>query len=272
MGVCYYPNTELDESQLTRLAILKLTPLRNANVPPPMALHELQIAGNAIDVAHGDFSTRMIVLDRNGVTAYEYSITSKSAKEPTLIERFQLPEECGIPIQIAMKADEEVYLLSHKAEINRDEVHFRGITDGHWTQISLDEEHVASIFPSQSYDGVYSQSSQGSIARISSSPGHGLSVKLPALCPWTELVDVGDEVWDIISASLVSDLTGLANHLWPYFYWEFVRKLSTAGVELHLLSCHTCTSHFHNHSASSEIRTLELEWRYVNNLLRMDML
>jgi hypothetical protein len=169
-----------------------------------MALHELNIPGNVIDVALGESSAQLVVLDHSGLTAYKYSITSKSAKEPTLIERFRLPEQCGTPIQISMRADEEVYLLSHKAETNLDEIHFRRITNGHWTRLSLTEEHIASIYPSQSFDNVYAQSSKGTISRISNKPNHDLPVKLSALCPWTELVEVGDEVWNNFSASPIS--------------------------------------------------------------------
>lgn len=63
---------------------LKLTPLRLANIPPPMALYELDLCGNAVDVAiatTGDV-TMLAVLHQNEVSMYEFLQTKKPLKAP----------------------------------------------------------------------------------------------------------------------------------------------------------------------------------------------
>jgi elongator complex protein 1 len=177
------------------IATLKLTPIRNANVPPPMALHELHLEKNGVDIAISQNSTQLATLDLTGLTIYNYDITAKSTKQPILHKRFSLPKDCGNPVQISMRANDQVYMLTHVAETNRDEVHFRRIVDVDWTRLFLDHEHIASIFSSQSYEDVYIQSSQGLILPVSDSPGSEASFKLPTLCPWTEMVQAKDEVY-----------------------------------------------------------------------------
>jgi hypothetical protein len=163
-----------------------------------MALHELQLEQNAVDVALGQSSTRFVVLDRIGLTVYDYSITPKSVKEPTLIERYQLPEECGDAVQVSMRGDDEVYVLTHVTDTNRDEIHSRRIGGGGWNRLSLEMDHIASIFSDQSYDKLYVQNSQGLISKVSSSAGQDYPIKLSALCPWTELVELADEVGTVL--------------------------------------------------------------------------
>ena len=63
---------------------LKLTPLRLANVPPPMALYELDLCSNAVDVAitTKDDITMLAILHQNEVSMYEFLLTGKPLKAP----------------------------------------------------------------------------------------------------------------------------------------------------------------------------------------------
>ena len=58
--------------------------MRLANVPPPMALYDLDLESNAVDVAiitkHG--ITMLGVLHQDGVSLYEFCLTKKSLKVP----------------------------------------------------------------------------------------------------------------------------------------------------------------------------------------------
>jgi elongator complex protein 1 len=222
MYVCPQKGVLLSRILTILLATLKLTPIRNANVPPPMALHELQLQQNAVDVAIGQSSTCFIVLDLAGITAYNYRITSKSTKQPTIIERYQLPEECGTPVQVSLRGDDEIYLLTHLADANRDEVYFSRFEDGSWTKLSIDMDHVASIFANQSYDQINAQNSHGLTSSISDNVVQGWSIKFPGTCPWTELVQVADEVRLTFNISLkiitneTSKFVSVFHQLGPY--------------------------------------------------------
>lgn len=63
--------------------------MRFASVPPPMALHELYLSENAIDVAVSvanpdEHKALIAVLHREGVTMYEFDISAKPRSPPSL--------------------------------------------------------------------------------------------------------------------------------------------------------------------------------------------
>jgi elongator complex protein 1 len=178
-------------------SLLKLTPLRNANVPPPMALHELKLQQDAIDVAISQSSTQLAVLDRGKVVIYSYSITSKSVQQPECHSEHPLPQDCDVPVQVAWRGENEVFVLTHDAELNQDAVYVLNCETLNWVLVDVSLDHVSSIVSSQSYSEVYIQSSLGLVTAAPSGTEENLeqpSTKLPVLCPWVETVVVGDEV------------------------------------------------------------------------------
>jgi elongator complex protein 1 len=65
---------------------VKITPLRTTNVPPPMALHEVEAYSNAIDVAFNADGSLLAVLHLNGIAVYEWN-ASQSDSTPSLTSR-----------------------------------------------------------------------------------------------------------------------------------------------------------------------------------------
>ena len=65
--------------------ILKVTPMRLANVPPPMALHELRLHDNATDVTitARQGVTIIVVLFHDALSCYEWRLPEDVGKEPT---------------------------------------------------------------------------------------------------------------------------------------------------------------------------------------------
>ncbi|KAI9796377.1 MAG: hypothetical protein M1835_004230 [Candelina submexicana] len=63
---------------------LKLTPLRLSNVPPPMALHELELETNAVDVAFSQSNTRIAVLHEASITIFEWDTDPNPSKVPSI--------------------------------------------------------------------------------------------------------------------------------------------------------------------------------------------
>ncbi len=66
--------------------ILKLTPIRSANVPPPMAHYELEVGHNIIDVAFDRTNTRIAVLTTEGIALIGWDISGKNSNEPTPLD------------------------------------------------------------------------------------------------------------------------------------------------------------------------------------------
>lgn len=65
---------------------IKITPLRTANIPPPMALDEVEIADNAIDVAFNRSGNVCAVLQRERISIYECNYAAKPPKRAVILQ------------------------------------------------------------------------------------------------------------------------------------------------------------------------------------------
>lgn len=68
--------------------IIKITPFRAANIPPPMALHEITVHSNAIDVMFNIDASMIAVLHHQGVSIFEWKDISASEAPPALTGRY----------------------------------------------------------------------------------------------------------------------------------------------------------------------------------------
>lgn len=64
---------------------LKLTPIRTANVPPPMAHYELELLENIVDVAFNAENSRIAVLCTSGIAMFDWKINEKTSSEPKMM-------------------------------------------------------------------------------------------------------------------------------------------------------------------------------------------
>ncbi|KAJ5907824.1 hypothetical protein N7495_000506 [Penicillium taxi] len=91
---------------------LKLTPLRFAGVPPPMAHNELTLDSNVIDVAFSKSGSRIAVLMDNRFSVFLWSLKSRPVGMPLIESSYPLSESTMCrPRQIAFVNDNEVYVL-----------------------------------------------------------------------------------------------------------------------------------------------------------------
>lgn len=102
--------------------------MRLANVPPPMALHEIALQHNAVDVAvsgcirHGDADAVIIaVLYREGRALYTWPIDSKAQNEPWLsgTENFSIKDKVSerMNLQIICNTEDSVVTLSNDSKL-----------------------------------------------------------------------------------------------------------------------------------------------------------
>lgn len=108
------------ESFLIYSENLRITPMRFAIVPPPMALHDLCLSENAIDVAvrapdSEEHKVLIAVLHREGITMYELDISAKPRLPPafkwsTKIIHSELPDI--VHRQVAFSKEQTVSVLS----------------------------------------------------------------------------------------------------------------------------------------------------------------
>ena len=83
---------------LIYIVTLKLTPMRFANIPPPMSLHEITVRFSIIDVCFWETSTSSVqvaVLDRKGVSLFKWNLKKQSADCLALVTYFDIPSSGG---------------------------------------------------------------------------------------------------------------------------------------------------------------------------------
>jgi elongator complex protein 1 len=66
---------------------IKVTLFRTANIPPPMALHELSVQSNVIDVAFNAAASLIAVLHQQGISIFESKGVEASSESPSLTGR-----------------------------------------------------------------------------------------------------------------------------------------------------------------------------------------
>ena len=96
----------------SKIENLKLTPLRLAGVPPPMAHNELKLDSNVVDVAFSKSGTRVAVLMDRSFSIFLWSLKSRPVPAPILESSYPLSDApASRPRQIAFVNDNEVYVL-----------------------------------------------------------------------------------------------------------------------------------------------------------------
>ncbi|TAQ86928.1 hypothetical protein B7494_g4766 [Chlorociboria aeruginascens] len=92
---------------------IKLTAFRTANIPPPMALHEVTVFSNAIDIAFNADASSIAVLHQKGISIFEWQPGSNSSP-PSLTGRFTFDKDgqsSFVHQQIAFSGKDEVLVL-----------------------------------------------------------------------------------------------------------------------------------------------------------------
>ena len=94
---------------------LKVTPLRTANIPPPMAFEEIELPDSAIDVAVSRTGTEIAVLHYSSVSLWTCDYSSKPVVRAVIKESFGLPvERTGASSNRLIAKLEAEWLFSHQ--------------------------------------------------------------------------------------------------------------------------------------------------------------
>ncbi|EAT87638.2 hypothetical protein SNOG_05247 [Parastagonospora nodorum SN15] len=90
---------------------LKLTPLRLANVPPPMAFHTLALEHKAIDVAVSETGNKVAVLSDNDIALYALDLSKRPIPKPILLWKSNvIKTRC--PRHVTFVGDERLFCLT----------------------------------------------------------------------------------------------------------------------------------------------------------------
>ena len=190
----------IQKSSNPNTASLKLTPLRVANVPPPMALHELELEFVAIDAALSMSGTRLAVLSDTDVAIYALDMRKRPVPPPTLLWRTTFSQDC-CPRQVAFIQDDQFFVLTDDWDMDESSIWASEDKElvycGHLTGLG----RVSSIVPNVDFRRLFAQSQDGSLHEVETTPGlhhsglqHNMVNKFPSFVPEVRVVSVGDKV------------------------------------------------------------------------------
>jgi elongator complex protein 1 len=179
---------------------IKITPFRTVNVPPPMALHELQIQSNAIDIAFNADASLIAVLHHHGISIFEWKSVLASSSPPVLTGRvsFEITASTAIIQQHISFADKgEVFVMQRNSSISIIKQYGFNEDTGRMEELASTKiSHAASTLSSFFQDGTvhpFVQGRKGDLHSLTFGE-HTLShCNFPIYLPWVEIVSFGDD-------------------------------------------------------------------------------
>lgn len=164
---------------------LKITPLRVANVPPPMSFAELELGANAIDVAVNQSATMIAVLHQQGVFLYELNYSVRPFQHPKLLREVPMAEQ--IPRQIAFSREDDISVLCSQPNSQTDcIVELKASDDAAFDSNEL-TLGAGSLFSAMDLSNACFEDSHGGVYEVTAAASTSLLAKLPVHCPWTEV-------------------------------------------------------------------------------------
>ena len=147
------------------LVSLKLTPLRLANVPPPMALHTLTLERKAIDVAISESGSRLAVLSGNDLAVYALDMHKRPLPKPVLLWRNDaIKDHC--PRHVTFIGDEHLFVLTDTWD---EDESFLWRTTGEVLEFHgpiIEAEGVSSLVSNVGYSELYVQFLNGALHQL----------------------------------------------------------------------------------------------------------
>ncbi|KAJ5579148.1 hypothetical protein N7450_008015 [Penicillium hetheringtonii] len=194
---------------------LKLTPLRLAGVPPPMAHNELKLDSNAIDVAFSKSGTRIAVLTQDSFAVFLWSLKTRPVPAPILESSYPLSNaSTSRPRQIAFVNENEVFVLRESSPNST--VIEKTLLETRVTEVVYEAigTRFSSVFPGIGHDSLWvsHKASKGcTYTSISSEPDDVSKVnpwyESPSVdTPWARAVSISEDEKILISMTRTGTL------------------------------------------------------------------
>lgn len=181
--------------------MVKVTPFQTANIPPPMALHEIEVHSNAIDIAINWDASLIAVLHQQGISLFEWKSVAASGSAPALTGRFTFEKDhysAHTPQQISFSENNEVLVLQRATKGSI--VKRYGFDDdtGRMDEKASENSPSSTI---RTLSSLSRGSSSNAFVQGASGDLHNLvfggqslaHCKLPVQLPWVEIIPYGDE-------------------------------------------------------------------------------
>lgn len=177
---------------------VKLTPLRTANVPPPMALFEVEVESAAIDVAFGRRNESFAVLHRAGVNIFEWPLKNGRPSQPQLQSKLHFESsnmsESFVGLRVCCTSEGNFRLMSYQEDLG----HFQLGISASGTEANMDavdSSHcleATSIYEDHSNIEAYGQDRAGKLYKLSDKGDELLPECFATQLPHFELCKVDD--------------------------------------------------------------------------------
>lgn len=185
---------------------LKLTPLRTANVPPPMSMFEIQASHTVIDVVFARDNSTMAVLHHGGVDLYEWQTRNGRCLKPQLLAQYKTQGTCptsdnALQICFASCHEPRVLCFDQGLKIRRFTFDAQSKTLSEAGDITVDEDILftqANSIADTELDNtsdVLVAARSGRLIRIdTSSSFQPTNAGFPIQLPWMEVVEVEGDI------------------------------------------------------------------------------
>ncbi|KAI1340098.1 IKI3 family protein [Xylariaceae sp. FL0016] len=179
---------------------LKVTPLRTANIPPPMSMFELELPSSVVDVTFSPANTFMAVLHQTGVTIFEWKTRDQRSLRPSQASTlsFSKDESTGslVPLQIAVAENDSFHFLCYGTGAT---IHSHNFDRSSGEILSSSNLYAGSMFgfirlTQASSTDVLLQDGLGRIHGVVDQQDELYATKFSSQLPWSELVDLAGNV------------------------------------------------------------------------------
>ena len=178
--------------------VVKLTPFRHANVPPPMALFEFRIESSVVDVAFGRQNKSFAVLHHKGVDIFEWPVKNGRSLRPEL--KLKIPfESANIPeyhvtLRICCSSAGKFRCMNYQDDLGHLQLGVDAdLPDAHMSLLDESNALIAtSLYEDDDIIEGYAQDRNGGLYRLSHSGNEKLPIQFQTQLPFFEFAKVDD--------------------------------------------------------------------------------
>lgn len=240
------------------VATLKLTPLRIANIPPPMSFRDVTLESTPVDVAISPNGCRIAVLRGTCIDLVTWKFEKqKLVSGPELSPKIVELDPSRSFRQISFLNEETlgvIYDVSDNSVLQTISVPYSGPAEPTNTLKLPDNFSIVRLGAIPEIGCFWYEDYAGNVLLYNpqdSSESH--ICKLPAICPWAEVALVGDNVGTRLVDKLAQILTLSVRCLWALSKWSALRQRQANCTKLHIVRCYTSSSNLYNHSTLFKI-------------------
>lgn len=185
--------------------IVKVTPFRTANVPPPMAMFDIDAPGTVIDVAFSQDNSIMAVLHQAGIDMYAWQTRNERSLPPRRVAQCSFLSEglLGSAFQISFASDSEpsvlyfneglkICRLSHVAGSEKLVAHETISPEDEVTLTQMNVHTDVSIGGNST--ALLAQARSGTLLRLTDGAFEPLSNGFPVQLPWVETAEIDGDI------------------------------------------------------------------------------